>query len=82
MTLENNFFIIILMGITFKYIVVSVVAKTWLSFRESTREIPKSRSKFTKNAKLNFLLFLPSCPNQLQRCLAFGWVLLEILRRI
>ena len=32
--------------------------------------------------KPDFLHFLPSCPNQLQRCLAFGWVLLGILRRI
>ena len=45
------------MGITFKYIVVSVVAKTWLSFRESTREIPKSRSKFKKNTIFDLFWF-------------------------
>ena len=33
-----------------KYVGVSVAAKMSAKFRESTREIPKHRSKFTKNA--------------------------------
>ena len=57
MSSENNFFIKILMGGTFKYVEVSVVAKTWVNFRQSTREIPKSKSKFTKNYVFDLFWF-------------------------
>ena len=41
MSSENNFFIKILIAITFKYVVVSVVAKTCLNFRGNTRKYRK-----------------------------------------
>ena len=38
------------MGIFLKYVVASVAAKISLVFTGSIREMPKNRSKFTKNA--------------------------------
>ena len=40
-----------------KYVGVSVAAKMSAKFRESTREIPKHRSKFTKNAIFDLFCF-------------------------
>ena len=57
MSSEKNFFIKILMGITLKYLVVWVVAKKWVHFRKSSREIPKSRSKFKKNTIFDLFWF-------------------------
>ena len=57
MSSKQYFFIQILMDITFKYVAVFVVAKTGVKFRESTRQIPKSRSTFTKNAIFDVFWF-------------------------
>ena len=55
---ENNFFIKISRDIIFKYVVVAVAAKMSVKFSGSIIEIPKNRSKFSKNAILTSSGFL------------------------
>ena len=57
MSTEYNFVIQILIRIILKYVVISVVAITAVKFRGSTREVPKNRSKFTKNFILDLFQF-------------------------
>ena len=40
-----------------KYVEILVAAKMSVKFRESIREIPKNRSKFTKNAIFDLFWF-------------------------
>ena len=79
MSSEKNAFKKISMGVILKYVGVSVDAKMPVKFRVSTREIPKNRSKFTKNAIFDLFWFTVH-----KRFGALGLlcVLLRILRRI
>ena len=58
MSLENSVFIKISRAMTLKYVGYQSLAKTSVKFRGSTREIPKDRSKFMKNAIFTFAGFL------------------------
>ena len=54
---EKNVFIKISMGMNLKYVEILAAAKKSVKFGRSIREIPKNRSKFTKNVILH-LFFL------------------------
>ena len=55
---EKNVFIKRSMGMNLKYVEILVAAKKSVKFRRSIREIPKNRSKFSKNA-IFYLFFHP-----------------------
>ena len=75
---ENNVFIKISMGMILNYAEISVAAKMSLKFRGSVREIPKNRSKFTKNAIFDlFFLAVQTSFSVVEIMDGFSWEYLD-----